>query len=123
MAFDVARSAYVAGRHARGAGIAPIPLQPSIGAIQQRVAEYYEIQLDDMTSRMWRRAARPRHVAMYIANQTGQLSLTDIGLQFGRDRSTVRYAIEKIESLCESDPAFRGEVEMLCLGEPLRRVA
>lgn len=38
-----------------------------------------------------------RHLAMYVAHVVLQLSLTEIGVAFGRDRTTVRYACGVVE--------------------------
>ncbi len=41
--------------------------------------------------------ARARHVAMYLAHVSFQLSLNAVALGFGRDRSSVSYAVARIE--------------------------
>lgn len=41
--------------------------------------------------------ARARHVAMYLAHVAFQLSLNAVALGFGRDRTSVSYAVGRIE--------------------------
>ncbi|RIY01271.1 chromosomal replication initiator DnaA [Aureimonas flava] len=41
--------------------------------------------------------ARARHVAMYLAHVAFQLSLNAVALGFGRDRTSVSYAVARIE--------------------------
>ncbi|NJR13695.1 MAG: chromosomal replication initiator DnaA [Phyllobacteriaceae bacterium] len=43
--------------------------------------------------------ARVRQIAMYLCNTTLGLSLTAIGMAFGRDRTTVGHAVQLIEDL------------------------
>src|SRR5436309_3318622 len=55
-----------------------------------------------------------RQVAMYIAARIGGWSTTEIGHFYnGRDHSTVCYAIQRIESLRESNPEVDGVVTQL----------
>jgi chromosomal replication initiator protein len=105
-------------------GIAP---QPKIGvfwpprgrmmiaSIQQRVAEYYDIPLIEMTSkRRSRGVARPRQVAMYLSKQLTTHSLPEIGRRFGkRDHTTVIHAVRRIEHLMRTDPHMEEDVAIL----------
>lgn len=43
------------------------------------------------------RVARARQVAMYLSHVAGGASLTDVGLMFGRDRTTVAHACGAVE--------------------------
>ena len=49
------------------------------------------------------RVARVRQIAMYVAHVTLQLSMTDIGRAFGRDRTTVQHACHIVEDLRDDD--------------------
>jgi chromosomal replication initiator protein len=64
--------------------------QVSIENIQKTVADYYKIRISDMHSKKRSRAiARPRQVAMALAKELTQLSLPEIGSNFGgRDHTT-----------------------------------
>ena len=87
----------------------------TIEQIQKAVADYYNLNLSDMSSR--RRPASiafPRQIAMYLARKLTKLSLVDIGDGFGkRDHGTVIHACKKVKSDIESDPEVRGAVEKL----------
>ena len=50
--------------------------------------------------------ANARQVAMYLINHMTNLSLTDIGVEFGRDHTTVMHSRDKVASLLKKDPAF-----------------
>ncbi|MFH0840289.1 MAG: chromosomal replication initiator protein DnaA [Candidatus Omnitrophota bacterium] len=84
----------------------------TIDAIQQKVAQYFDIRLADMRSKKRSRAiAYPRQVAMYLARDLTDFSLPEIGEQFGgRDHSTVLHAYEKIHKDVE---AKKGAREMI----------
>ncbi len=77
----------------------------SIGNIQQVVADYFKITVEDLKSK--KRTAkiiRPRHVAMYLCRSETDENLTKIGLDFGgRDHSTVIAACEKIKNDLPND--------------------
>lgn len=70
---------------------------PSIAAIQNAVCQYYGIPINRMLchrrSRVW---ARPRQVAMYLAWEMTDCTLTQIGRAFNRDHTTVMHAIDVI---------------------------
>jgi chromosomal replication initiator protein len=87
----------------------------TIEAIQKRVAEHFDIRLADMTSK--RRPASiafPRQVAMYLARQLTNHSLSQIGDSFGgRDHGTVINAVRQIEKAMQTDPALRQTVGFL----------
>ena len=87
----------------------------TIDEIQRRVAEHFNIKMAEMTSsRRARIVARPRQVAMYLAKQLTSRSLPEIGRKFGgRDHTTVRHAVRKIEELSASDRALAEDVELL----------
>src|SRR5215471_15243228 len=59
-------------------------------------------------------AAFSRQVAMYLANQVGGWSTTQIGKFYnGRDHSTVCYAIGRIRVLRETEPEVDGLLTVL----------
>ena len=68
--------------------------------IQDVVAKYFNINVQDLKSA--KRSADvtlPRQIAMYLCRNVAQMSLPQIGKDFGnRDHTTVMYACEKIES-------------------------
>lgn len=51
------------------------------------------------------KVGRVRHVAMYVCHVTLQLTLTEVGMVFGRDRTTATHACHRVEDL-RDDPEF-----------------
>ena len=89
--------------------------QVSIENIQKTVADYYKIRISDMHSKKRSRAiARPRQVAMALAKELTQLSLPEIGSNFGgRDHTTVLHACRQIAKLRETHPELNHDVNFL----------
>jgi chromosomal replication initiator protein len=89
--------------------------QISIDNIQKTVADYYKVRVTDMHSKKRSRAvARPRQVAMALAKELTQLSLPEIGTNFGgRDHTTVLHACRQIAKLRESLPDLNHDVNFL----------
>jgi len=87
----------------------------TVEEIQKKVAEYFNIRLNDMMSvRRARIVARPRQVAMYLSKSCTDKSLPEIGRLFGgRDHTTVIHAVKKIEKLCELDHALLEHMKVL----------
>lgn len=65
--------------------------------IKHSVAEYYKIRMADLASKQRTKLiARARQMAMYLCKELTDLSLADIGRDFGnRDHATVLYSINK----------------------------
>jgi chromosomal replication initiator protein len=89
--------------------------QISIENIQKTVADYYKIRVSDMHSKKRSRAvARPRQVAMALAKELTQLSLPEIGSNFGgRDHTTVLHACRQISKLRDTVPEISRDVNFL----------
>lgn len=87
----------------------------SIDSIQKRVADHYDIRLADMTSkRRPENIAFPRQVAMYLARQLTESSLSSIGDAFGgRDHGTVLHACRQVKDRMEVDANVRQTVSYL----------
>lgn len=73
--------------------------------IQKTVASYYKIRVADLLSKRRNRSvARPRQMAMAMAKELTNQSLTEIGDAFGgRDHTTVLHACKTIVKLKEED--------------------
>ncbi len=89
--------------------------RPSVDKIQKLTARHFNISLDELLSKRRARViARPRQIAMYLCKTLTTRSLPDIGRRFGgRDHTTVIHAVKRIESLCQSDPALKDDVDTL----------
>ena len=68
--------------------------------IQETVAKYFNINAKDLRgSKRSNDIAFPRQIAMYLCRNVAQMSLPQIGKDFGkRDHTTVMHACNKIES-------------------------
>ena len=84
----------------------------SIESIQNIVANYFNLKIDEMLSaRRSRSLARPRQIAMYLAKQNTTNSLPEIGRKFSnRDHTTVIHAVKKIEELMKKDNEIKQNV-------------
>jgi chromosomal replication initiator protein len=89
--------------------------QISVENIQKTVADYYKVRISDMHSKKRSRAvARPRQVAMALAKELTQLSLPEIGSNFGgRDHTTVLHACRQVAKLRETVPQMNYDVNYL----------
>lgn len=90
-------------------------LRLTVDAIQRKVANYYSIKPEDMSSSLRaRRVARPRQVAMYLCKRLTSRSLPEIGRQFGgRDHTTVMHALKKIGALCTESEEWAEDIRRI----------
>jgi len=87
----------------------------NIEVIQKKVAEHFDIRLADMTSkRRPENIAFPRQIAMFLARQMTDTSLSAIGEAFGgRDHGTVLHACRLVKDRMEVDANVRQVVSYL----------
>lgn len=89
--------------------------QVSVHEIQEIVADHYDINVRDITGR--RRTSRlveARHVAMAVAREKTDLSLSEIGKEFGgRDHGTVINACRKVAQKAEENPSTRRTLDFI----------
>jgi chromosomal replication initiator protein len=87
----------------------------TIDQIKQRVAEHFDVRLQDMTSK--RRPANiafPRQIAMYLSRELTKSSLSEIGDAFGgRDHGTVLHAHRLVKEKITKDERTRQVVSFL----------
>ena len=90
----------------------------SIDNIQKTVADYYKIRISDMHSKKRSRAvARPRQVAMALAKELTQMSLPEIGSNFGgRDHTTVLHACRQVANPANPCPISTHDCEPSAAG-------
>jgi chromosomal replication initiator protein len=84
----------------------------SVETIQQTVAAYYNISLDEMRGRRRdKHIVFPRQVAMYLIREETASSLPAIGQAFGgKDHTTVLHAYEKIAELSREDARLQQDL-------------
>jgi chromosomal replication initiator protein len=83
--------------------------------IQETVAQYYQISVDDLKSKNNSKPiVGPRQVAMYLCKQMTDCSLPEIGKSFGgKHHSTVIHSINKIQDAVKHDPILQNEINTL----------
>lgn len=91
------------------------PKQITIQIIQQIVADYYNLKIDEFKAKKRTRAvAFPRQIAMFLCRELTDFSLPKIGEEFGgRDHTTVIHAHEKISNGINEDISFNSLIENL----------
>ena len=84
-------------------------------SIQKVVSKYFGVRLSDMRSKKRTKILTlPRHVAMYLCRRLTNLSLIDVGRDFGRkDHTTVMHACNKIDEAMQNDPGFAKTIDQL----------
>ena len=77
----------------------PINTGPARRVVEQAVATAFQVPLHELRARTRRKArvAFARQVAMYLTHVSCGITLTEVGLLFGRDRTTVAYACRIVE--------------------------
>jgi chromosomal replication initiator protein len=92
-----------------------MPRPVTVAVVQQAVASHYRVDLESMTSQgRSRNVTLPRQIAMYLARELTNLSLPDIGRNFGgRDHSTVLHACRKVEKIQASDASVQNSLRQL----------
>ncbi|GAK60016.1 chromosomal replication initiator protein dnaA [Candidatus Vecturithrix granuli] len=88
------------------------PRKITVELVQQVVANHYQVDLSSMkSSTRSRKLALPRQIAMYLARELTNLSLSDIVRYFGgRDHTTVMYACRKVEQAQANDKTLREKI-------------
>lgn len=83
--------------------------------IRNITAKHYKILPADLVGKKRSNdIAFPRQVAMYLCRFVLDLSLEKIGSCFGgRDHTTVKYAVEKVQDKMQNDAKFKREIEDL----------
>ena len=89
----------------RGVSNQPIEREVSITRIQQIVAQYYKIDVENLKARSnVRHILVPRQVAMYLCKRLAKKSYPEIAKHFGgKHHTTVIHSVEKIEKEMNSN--------------------
>ena len=91
-----------------------IPIEILINRVIKKVADKYGIASDDIRSKKKTNdIATARHVAIYIVRKLTSKSYQDIGDIFKRDRTSVMYSCEKIETDIKTVKGFDAEIKKL----------
>ena len=81
---------------------------PSPSVIIDYICKYYNLEEDVLRGQSrGREIVNARQIAMYLIRRMTNLSLVDIGKEFGgRDHTTVLHSLDKVEKQMRSEPAF-----------------
>ena len=86
----------------------------SLDEIVAETARAYGLAPEALRTRSRKQVVvRPRQIAMYLARRYTAASLADIGRAFGRDHTSVMYAIDVVERRIVERPQLRYELEAL----------
>ena len=82
--------------------------------VEQTVADVFDVDCDNLRlpTRGQARVALARQVAMYIAHVGCGINLTDVGIMFNRDRTTVSHACEVVEKR-RDDSKFDHAIDLI----------
>ena len=86
---------------------------PSPSAIIEYICKYYHLDEDVIRGKLRSaEVAQARQICMYLIRSMTNLSLDDIGKEFGnRDHTTVMHSIDKVEKQMKKDSAFAEAVK------------
>lgn len=87
----------------------------SVDTIQKVVSKDYGLTVADLKSpKRDKKFVIPRQIAMYLVRNMTELSLIEIGSEFGgKDHTTIMHAIEKIETNLKTDPLLESRITSL----------
>ncbi len=87
----------------------------TIPLIQQAVAEYYDLTVEDLKSkRRTQNITLPRQIAMYLSRELTDSSLPKIGEEFGgRDHTTVMHGCDRVKEFMGVDPSVNQAIKDL----------
>jgi chromosomal replication initiator protein len=100
-----------------GSSGASRPPAPSIAQIQATVAGHFALSVSELiSSSRATRIAWPRQLAIHLARQLTDLSLSDIGKAFGdRNHATVLHACRRVSERLSNDQQATDDVENIAL--------
>jgi len=86
----------------------------SIQAIKQLIGKYFQVSLEEMTSRSRKRVhLLPRNLSIFLSRKyTGQ-TLETIGKAFNRDTTSVIYAVNSVEKGLKKNPEISKQIHFL----------
>lgn len=86
----------------------------SIDRIIKIVANYFNISSGEIRGKKrTKNIAWPRQVAMYIIDHMCEYSKNEIGNEFGKDHTTVIYAVQKVEESIKTNPMVEPVIQKI----------
>lgn len=90
------------------------PKRITCDLIQQAVAEYYGVSVQDIVGQKRKREiALPRQVAIYLTREMTEMSLPRIGDSFKRDHSTIMHSCDKIAEMVKTSSEMANTIDDL----------
>ncbi len=90
-----------------------IPVSIIIDKVLVETSRYFEVSIDDLKSKKRTdKIASARQIGMYVLSEMSDLSLGEIGKEFGdKDHSTVHHSIKVVEESIKKNPKIRQSIE------------
>ncbi len=90
-----------------------VPVSIIIDKVLVETSRYFEVSVDDLKSKKrTAKIANARQIGMYVLTQITDLSLGEIGDEFGgKDHSTVHHSIKVVEENLKSNPRIKQNIE------------
>ena len=80
---------------------------PTADSIITECCRYFNVEESVIRGKQQSAAiVKARQIAMYLINHMTNLTLTEIGVEFGRDHTTVMHSRDKVANTIKKDPAF-----------------
>jgi len=88
------------------------PVPKTVERIVEEVARIFDVNAEDIyTNRRAQPISRARQAAMYCIREITSMSYEAIGEKFGKDHTTVMYAVQKVKEYMQSKPDYRAKIE------------
>ena len=82
--------------------------------IIKKVSTFYNISESDITGKVkTKEIVVPRQISMYLCRKILNMNDTNIGKEFGKDRTTVGHNIEKIEESIDTNSTIKSDVNYI----------
>ncbi len=90
-----------------------IPVSIIIDKVLVETSRYFEVSIDDLKSKKRTdKIASARQIGMYVLSEMSDLSLNEIGKEFGdKDHSTVHHSLKVIEESLRKNPKLRHSID------------
>lgn len=87
-------------------------INPTPEFIIKAVAKYFEIDASDILGKdRSSKVSEPRKIAMYMVRDMTHESFPKIGKVFGKDHTTVKYAVDTLEEQLKTDNALKEKIQ------------
>ena len=86
-------------------------MHPTPEFIIKAVAKYFEIDASDILGKdRSSKVSEPRKIAMYMVRHMTHESFPKMGKVFGKDHTTIKYAVDSLEEQLKTDQALKEKI-------------